>query len=858
MVTTTTTTWETFSAMRKILLAALAALTLAGCHKTVSEPVKAMILTSEEPSTRTGWNGETIEWTAGDAISMAYSVNGSFVGPNLYPSDALTENSLTAAFRVPGNFPTDLVGAHHFYAVYPAVEGTDFSDAPDVFTAVPEIQTPTATSFDPAADLMAATSTGDWRSLPASPIPMIWTRLTAHGDITLKNLALDADETVQSIVLQGQNGAELTGDVIIDLCNTEEFAPAGVPRVTVLADNLSVDASGNLRFWVSIFPVELTELTVTLTTDKATYRKVFRNISKTFKRNARNILGISMQGAEKTPFAPVGEYYVKVTQAQTDWTGDYLIVYEANKLVLDGDGTKTTHATVSIADNKIAYEANKAYNVRIEKDGTGYSMKMGDNYYGLNSSSNALHVSTSEPTDNYRWTFQTTNGVTRAYNVKYPTRFLQFNAGSMQFRCYTSAQKDVTFFKLDGEAPGGGSGVPAVTTEKATAVTQTEATLNASYAKVSSSVAPQNVGFYVGTSTSDMLFVGNIAVSGESGAYSVPLTELTPNQKYYYYATMSVWNPETNQYMTIVGETLSFSTKPSGISTSDLDWAELPALNYTHITVGGDYYIDNNHYSLYQDGSLYVAHHWTNVASGNGHYRRNYTTCWSSEYKCPLWVTAPLHSSYNGNAKRSDNYKADPDIPSSVQYSASSSGNTAYTRGHMLASNQRLLQQSVNNQVFFYTNIAPQASFMNGQGTGWNNLEDYIMGEKGSGGFNCADTLYVVIGNYFETYTDGNGLKATKKRDTFMGSSVQIPTMLYVAALRTKKGNLGKSVKDCMADELQCAAFCRSQNSGNNNRQVSANDMITVAELEQLTGFTFFANVPNAPKTIAKASDWGL
>ena len=45
--------------------------------------------------------------------------------------------------------------------------------------------------------------------------------------------------------------------------------------------------------------------------------------------------------------------------------------------------------------------------------------------------------------------------------------------------------------------------------------------------------------------------------------------------------------------MTIVGETLSFSTKPSGISTSDLDWAELPALNYTHITVGGDYYIDN-------------------------------------------------------------------------------------------------------------------------------------------------------------------------------------------------------------------------------------------------------------------------
>ena len=560
MATTTTTTWETFSAMRKILLAALAALTLAGCHKTVSEPVKALILTSEEPSTRTGWNGETIEWTAGDAISMAYSVNSSWVGPNLYPSDALTENSLTAAFRVPGNFPTDLVGAHHFYAVYPAVVGTDFSGAPDVFTAVPEIQTPTATSFDPAADLMAATSTGDWRSLPASPIPMIWTRLTAHADITLKNLALDADETVQSIVLQGQNGAELTGDIIIDLCNAEEYATVGVPRVTVNAENLAVDASGNLEFWVSIFPVELTELTVTVTTDKATYRRTIQGISKVFRRNARNVLGISMQEAVKTPFAPAGEYYVKVTQAQTDWTGDYLIVYEAGKLVLDSDGDAKTHASVSISDGKIPYESAKAYNIRIEKSGSGYSMKMGDNYYGLNSSSNALHVSTSEPTDNYRWTFQTTNGVTRAYNVKYPTRFLQFNAGSMQFRCYTSAQKDVTFFKLDGEAPGGGGGgttpaTPTVTTGGSSNVTQTEATLSATYTGT-----PTYGGVEWGLSADDLSEDWQ-AEYLNGGSFNVTINGLGAGHTYYYRAYIAVL--EGTEYQYYYGEVKSFTT-PAG------------------------------------------------------------------------------------------------------------------------------------------------------------------------------------------------------------------------------------------------------------------------------------------------------
>ena len=236
----------------------------------------------------------------------------------------------------------------------------------------------------------------------------------------------------------------------------------------------------------SVFPVKLTELTVTVTTDKATYRKVFRDISKTFAQNARNILGISMQGATKTPLAPVGEYYVKVTQALTDWTGDYLIVYVGDNLVLDSDGDAKTHASVSISDDgKIAYESAKAYNIRIEPSGSGYSMKMGDNYYGLDSSSNALNVSTDEPTDNYRWTFRMAKSAIRAYNVKYPTRFLQFNANSNQFRCYTSAQKDVTFFKLDGEAPGGGGGqqpaTPTVTTGSYSNVTRTEATLSATY-----------------------------------------------------------------------------------------------------------------------------------------------------------------------------------------------------------------------------------------------------------------------------------------------------------------------------------------------------------------------------------------
>ena len=831
--------------MRKILLAALAALTLAGCHKTVSEPVKALILTSEEPSTRTGWNGETIEWTAGDAISMAYSVNSSWVGPNLYPSDALTENSLTAAFRVPGNFPTDLVGAHHFYAVYPAVAGTDFSGAPDVFTAVPEIQTPTATSFDPAADLMAATSTGDWRSLPDAPIPMIWTRLTAHADITLKNLALDADEKVQSIVLQGQNGAELTGDIIIDLCNAEEYATVGVPRVTVNAENLAVDASGNLEFWVSIFPVELTELTVTVTTDKATYRRTIQGISKVFRRNARNVLGISMQEAVKTPIAPVGEYYVKVTQAQTDWTGDYLIVYEAGKLVLDSDGDAKTHASVSISDGKIPYESAKAYNIRIEKSGSGYSMKMGDNYYGLNSSSNALHVSTSEPTDNYRWTFQTTNGVTRAYNVKYPTRFLQFNAGSMQFRCYTSAQKDVTFFKLDGEASGGGGGgttpaTPTVTTGGSSNVSQTEATLSATYTGT-----PTYGGVEWGLSADDLSEDWQ-AEYLNGGSFNVTINGLGAGHTYYYRAYIAVL--EGTDYQYYYGEVKSFTT-PAGeivIGGDQPGWYETPMMN---ITKSGIYRVNT------EDPTQYYAIH---MCSGGekgpgGKTARSYTVCYSAEYHCPVWVAAPRHSMYVGGAGRNDSYRKDPDIPSNIQYNSKSTGGGC-NKGHMLGSAERTSSVATNKDVFYYTNIAPQlSSGFNTGGGGWNNLEDWVDTQV------CADTLYEVIGCYFDRYTDGYGVTQNPSVISYGGrDDVSMPTMFYYVLIRTKQGNSGKALKDCAASEIKCAAFVRTHSNALKGQKVTSREMMSVADLERITGVTYFPNVPNAPKNTFKASDWGL
>ena len=79
--------------------------------------------------------------------------------------------------------------------------------------------------------------------------------------------------------------------------------------------------------------------------------------------------------------------------------------------------------------------------------------------------------------------------------------------------------------------------------------------------------------------------------------------------------------------------------------------------------------------------------------------------------------------------------------------------------------------------------------------------------------------------------------------------------MFYYALLRTKSGSSGKCVKDCSASELKCAAFviCHEQDKGH---KPQVKDIISIEELERLTGFTYFENVPNAPKSTVNTSEW--
>ena len=370
------------------------------------------------------------------------------------------------------------------------------------------------------------------------------------------------------------------------------------------------------------------------------------------------------------------------------------------------------------------------------------------------------------------------------------------------------------------------------------------ATISGSWSNTNASV--REAGFQIGTSSAslDETYQADLSSTGASGSFSVILDNLNPGTVYYYRAYVQLQNGSDIKEFT--GQTASFTTGQNpDVPSNQPGWFELPRMN---VEKSGKYMINS------KDNTQYYAWHiCPDVKGPGGKYARNYTVCFSSTHHCPLWVAAPRHSMYVGSSGRNESYKADPDIPAEYQYTSKKTG-SGCNKGHMLGSAERTCSKATNQQVFYYSNIAPQlSSGFNTGGGGWNLLEDYVDTQV------CADTLYEVLGCYFEKYTDGYGMTQSPKTISFCGrTDVAMPTMFYYVLLRTKSGKSGKSVVNCSADELQCVAFVRTHTNDLKGQEVSSKELMSVSALEKITGVTYFPNVPNAPKGSYSAKDWGL
>ena len=224
---------------------------------------------------------------------------------------------------------------------------------------------------------------------------------------------------------------------------------------------------------------------------------------------------------------------------------------------------------------------------------------------------------------------------------------------------------------------------------------------------------------------------------------------------------------------------------------------------------------------------------------------RNYSFCFDKEKHCALWVAYPLHECYTeGSGKRTNAWSYDPcciddNLEPNLKNAYYPQGGSSYShsRGHQLPSADRLASDADNATTFYYTNMTPQLQSLNG--ASWETLEGDLRDD-----YMCSDTLYVVTGAHF---AEGYGYAYDNKGE---GKACAVPTHYYKVILRTKKGNSGKWVGNCSADELKCVGFWFEHKGG------AARQTMSVAEIEKKTGHTFFPNVPNAPKSTYNASEW--
>ena len=149
--------------------------------------------------------------------------------------------------------------------------------------------------------------------------------------------------------------------------------------------------------------------------------------------------------------------YVKVTSALSDWSGEYVIVYEPDGYVFDSSLTTldavSNYQPVTITGNTIAAEDGDAYKVTIEAMDGGYAIKTASgSYIGGKSGSNTL-VSDSSGILNTISLDSEGNA-----NIISSTSYLRYNAtsGQYRFRYYKSTsysnQQPVALYLKDGSA----------------------------------------------------------------------------------------------------------------------------------------------------------------------------------------------------------------------------------------------------------------------------------------------------------------------------------------------------------------------------------------------------------------------
>lgn len=183
-----------------------------------------------------------------------------------------------------------------------------------------------------------------------------------------------------------------------------------------------------------------------------------------------------------------------------------------------------------------------------------------------------------------------------------------------------------------------------------------------------------------------------------------------------------------------------------------------------------------------------------------------FSLCYSEKHEQALWVAYQLTPEMvNGQATRSDKFKADPKVLTKSASPADYKG-SGYDRGHLAPAADMKISQEAMDESFYMSNMSPQEPAFN-RGI-WSQLEDLVRTWV-----NLEDTLYVVSGGVL---SDIRGIIGPNE--------VSIPNLYY------------KVVLD-LYPEVKIIAFLLPNQKGD---KPLASYLVSIDYLEGLSGIDFF------------------
>jgi endonuclease G len=208
----------------------------------------------------------------------------------------------------------------------------------------------------------------------------------------------------------------------------------------------------------------------------------------------------------------------------------------------------------------------------------------------------------------------------------------------------------------------------------------------------------------------------------------------------------------------------------------------------------------------------------------------SFSLSYNKDKGTPNWVSWHLENDWTGNLPRNDTFRADPAVsPDWYRVQATDYFASGFDRGHMTPNADRDNPASIplNQETFLMSNMVPQAP-NNNQGP-WADLENFLRTLL------PGNEVYIVAGPAGVGGSGDNG-----SANTIANGHVTVPAYTWKVALVLPLGD--NDVSRVNASTRVIAVIMPNDNSINSDWHTY---LTTVNAVEALTGYDFFANVPD-------------